>query len=78
MEIPNLILAAGHYRNGILLGPLTGQLVTDLVLGQSPAPYLSTFRPARFALRVSFSLTPDKSDAAAGLGDPRRHLPAAP
>ena len=29
--LENLILATAHYRNGILLGPLTGQWVTDLI-----------------------------------------------
>jgi glycine oxidase len=30
-EHPSLVLATGHYRNGILLAPLTAQLVADLV-----------------------------------------------
>lgn len=34
---PGLVYATGHYRNGILLAPLTARLVTDLVLGRSPA-----------------------------------------
>lgn len=29
----NVILATGHHRNGILLAPMTAQLVTELVLG---------------------------------------------
>jgi glycine oxidase len=44
---PGLLIAAGHYRNGVLLAPLTGQLVADGVLGKGwrePA-----FDPARFA-----------------------------
>ena len=31
-EHPSVIYATGHYRNGILLAPLTAQLVADLVL----------------------------------------------
>lgn len=31
------VLAAGHYRHGVLLAPLTAQLVADLVEGRSPA-----------------------------------------
>jgi len=45
-ETPGLVVAAGHYRNGVLLAPLTGQLVADGVLGKGwgePA-----FDPARF------------------------------
>lgn len=38
-----LILATGHFRNGILLGPLTGLLVRDLLRG-APHPRLHEFR----------------------------------
>ena len=31
--IPGLIYATGHYRNGVLLAPLTAALVKDIVLG---------------------------------------------
>lgn len=30
--MPRVCLATGHYRNGILLAPLTGRLVADMVL----------------------------------------------
>lgn len=40
-----LIMAAGHYRNGILLAPLTAELVADLVAGRTPAFDLAAFRP---------------------------------
>ncbi|MEJ7848672.1 MAG: glycine oxidase ThiO [Pyrinomonadaceae bacterium] len=33
----NLIVATGHYRNGILLAPLTGKLVTKIVLPEPGA-----------------------------------------
>lgn len=47
-EMPSLIYACGHGRNGILMAPLTGDLVADLVTG-SPLPYdLAQFRPDRF------------------------------
>jgi glycine oxidase len=47
-EIANLFYATGHYRNGILLAPLTGTLVADAVTtGETPAP-LAPFSPARF------------------------------
>ena len=32
-SLPNVIYATGHYRNGILLAPLTAQLVAELVTG---------------------------------------------
>jgi glycine oxidase len=34
----NILAAAGHYRNGILLAPVTAAIVRDLVLGSSRAP----------------------------------------
>ena len=44
---PGVALATGHYRNGVLLAPLTGQLVADGVLGKGWAE--PAFDPARFA-----------------------------
>jgi glycine oxidase len=44
---PGLLFATGHFRNGILLGPITGQIVTDLVAtGRSRVP-IEPFRPDR-------------------------------
>ncbi|MBZ0160471.1 glycine oxidase ThiO [Candidatus Methylomirabilis sp.] len=48
-NIPNLIVATGHYRNGILLGPLTGELIADLILDKEPSFPLQPFSPDRFA-----------------------------
>lgn len=48
-DIPNLYVATGHYRNGILLGPLTGELIADLVVGKEPPLSLGPFSPGRFA-----------------------------
>jgi glycine oxidase len=39
-----LFIAAGHYRNGILLSPVTGTLVADLLDGRLDKPLLSAFR----------------------------------
>ena len=46
--IAGLFLAAGHFRNGILLAPLTALLLADLVTGV-PTRDLSAFAPDRFA-----------------------------
>jgi glycine oxidase len=43
---PGLVLAAGHYRSGVLLAPLTGAWVADGVLGKGWAE--PAFDPARF------------------------------
>jgi glycine oxidase len=34
--IPNLFVNAGHFRNGIVLGPASARLMADLVLGREP------------------------------------------
>jgi glycine oxidase len=47
---PGLWLASGHFRDGILLGPLTGHILAELIQGRA-APFgldLSTFDPDRF------------------------------
>jgi glycine oxidase len=46
---PGLIIAAGHYRNGILLSPLTATAVVRLVAGQPLAEEWKAFHPQRFA-----------------------------
>ena len=43
----NVVVASGHYRNGILLSLATGEAVADLLDG-SDGVSLSDFDPARF------------------------------
>ena len=43
-----LFLAAGHFRNGILLAPVTGQLIADLVCDGASSLPLDPYSPARF------------------------------
>jgi glycine oxidase len=47
-EMPSVIYACGHGRNGILMAPLTGDLVADLVTGSPLRHDLVQFRPDRF------------------------------
>lgn len=47
--IDGYIVAAGHYRNGILLTPVTAQAIADLVLTGASAVPLDAFRLARCA-----------------------------
>ncbi|MDI6098529.1 glycine oxidase ThiO [Actinoplanes sp. NEAU-A12] len=42
------IVAAGHFRNGILLTPITARLIADLVLTGAADPLLDAFAPGRF------------------------------
>jgi thiazole synthase len=45
----NVIVATGHYRNGILLGPMTGAWVADGVTNGAWAHVPAEFRFERFA-----------------------------
>ena len=47
-EYPSLIYACGHSRNGVLMAPLTGDLIADLVTATSLSLDLAQFRPGRF------------------------------
>jgi glycine oxidase len=42
-EVRGLILATGHHRNGILLAPITAEIVRALVTGQKPPIDLASF-----------------------------------
>ncbi len=48
--LPGLLLATGHFRNGILLAPITARLIAERVLGRPPSMDLSPFRFDRAAL----------------------------
>jgi glycine oxidase len=46
----NVTIATGHYRNGIMLAPITAQIVSDLVTrGATDVPGADRIVPARFA-----------------------------
>lgn len=45
---PGLMYATGHYRNGILLAPLTAQLVANAIIDGQRDPVLEWTSPARF------------------------------
>jgi len=47
-EHPSLLYACGHSRNGVLMAPLTGDLIADLVTESPLSHDLSQFRPDRF------------------------------
>jgi len=48
--VQGLVYATGHYRNGVLLAPLTAQLVADAMLDNRIDPMLEKVSPARFGL----------------------------
>ena len=47
-EREGLLLATGHYRNGVLLAPLTAEAIVDLLRGEEPPPGMRAFEPGRF------------------------------
>jgi len=47
-EIQGLVFATGHYRNGILLAPITGKLIVDAIVDNVVLPD-PAFGPDRFA-----------------------------
>ena len=44
-----LIVATGHFRSGLVLAPLTAEIVAALVVDETPSVDLSPFDPARFS-----------------------------
>jgi glycine oxidase len=49
-EIAGVFYATGHYRNGILLAPVTGELIARAVVDGVFPPSLNIFSPDRFGL----------------------------
>jgi D-amino-acid dehydrogenase len=46
--IDNVFVATGHGASGLLLGPVSGKLVADLIVGAPATLDLAPFSPARF------------------------------
>jgi glycine oxidase len=46
--IAGLFYATGHYRNGILLAPITGKVIADAIVDGILPASLETFSPNRF------------------------------
>ncbi len=43
-EVTGLFINAGHYRNGVVMGPASARLLADLVLGRKPILEPASFR----------------------------------
>jgi len=52
-EIDGLIFATGHYRNGILLAPITGELIAQAIEENAAPTALAPFSPNRFVHEMS-------------------------
>lgn len=50
-ELENLTIATGHYRNGILLAPITAKLVREWITEKRVSMDWEIFSPARFSQR---------------------------
>ena len=47
-DLERLVLATGHFRNGILLAPITGRLIADHLEHGAVPPAMAPFLPDRF------------------------------
>ncbi|MFZ0277366.1 MAG: FAD-dependent oxidoreductase, partial [Candidatus Sulfotelmatobacter sp.] len=50
---PGYYVATGHFRDGILLAPITAQVMADVITGKEPAFDLNAFSASRFSTRFS-------------------------
>jgi len=55
-EIDGLFYATGHYRNGILLAPLTAELISEAIVAGITSPLLAPFSPDRFSSQPVVSI----------------------
>ncbi len=51
--VDRLLVATAHYRNGILLAPITAKLVADKVIDGTDSAYFTAFSPDRFTASAS-------------------------
>ncbi|AFZ45495.1 thiazole-phosphate synthase [Halothece sp. PCC 7418] len=47
-DYENLFLATGHHRHGVLLAPITAEMIAELITKGNSDPLLDHFRPQRF------------------------------
>ena len=45
---PGYYVATGHFRDGILLAPITAEVMADVIEGSEPKYDLKAFSPSRF------------------------------
>lgn len=53
-EAENLFVAAAHYRNGILLAPLTAKILAEKIAENRDSGYFGFFNPRRFKTAKTF------------------------
>ena len=65
--LPGLVVAAGFSGHGFCLGPVSGQLCTDLALGREPRHALGAFRLNRFDRITTTSATTSEGATASSI-----------
>ena len=56
-DIPGLLIATGHYRNGILLAPITAKLIREWIVDGKTSFNAGKFSPLRFSTENSGATT---------------------
>jgi len=64
--VDGLLLATGHYRNGILMSPVTADAIMAVLTGQRPSAQWEPFTPQRFAAEQSAAGQSAAGQSAAG------------
>lgn len=57
-RLPGLIVATGHYRNGVLMTPVTAEAICNVLTEGALPEYAAAFAPDRFATAVGASTKP--------------------
>jgi glycine oxidase len=57
-SVPGLVIATGHYRNGVLLTPLTSALIAELVTTGNTPEMIEPFSPHRFSPAQAADIDP--------------------
>jgi hypothetical protein len=63
--LDGLLIASGHYRNGILLVPVTAEGVATILAGNPVPDLIAPFSPTRFAPPMAVAPTAHQTEAAA-------------
>ncbi|MGS2613721.1 glycine oxidase ThiO [Micromonospora sp. LZ34] len=76
---PDVLAATGHHRHGIVLTPVTADLIAGLAAGDAPDPLLAPFTPDRFGpARPPEPATPPRPDRAVPARRPGQAAPQRP
>jgi glycine oxidase len=51
--LEGLFFATGHFRNGVLLGPLTGRIAAAMLAGEAPCSDVASYAPGRVVERAA-------------------------